>query len=308
MKLNKLLMGIRICKVRKSLFCATLPFLLSTTGAYAQMPSGQPSNTKLNGAPSSIPSQPASTTGTTINSSVIKPGVQQGIVDIGKNPNFKNGVKICAIGAGGLKAWESQIGNVLGQCTASAAVAAVGALCAGGNSALTIGGCASGLDVSCALSIFTMLSTNYAVGGQMWSAIDICLNASENIAVWLNPPPAICSTSPDPGMSCEDVGSYGACSLYSGSSSASLSQRTSWASGKCTGQIKGCKAKCIANLVQAFPVRCGMLASTCTVPTGGIKCDINKYPVQPPGQACPPGMMINHPKAPGRCVPMSCGF
>ncbi len=68
MKLNKLLMGIRICKVRKSLFCATLPFLLSTTGAYAQMMGGPPSNMKLHGAPSSIPSQPASRTGPTINS------------------------------------------------------------------------------------------------------------------------------------------------------------------------------------------------------------------------------------------------
>ena len=42
---------------------------------------------------------------------------------------------------------------------------------------------------------------------------------------------------------------------------------------------------------------------------GGIKCDINRYPIQPPGhQTCPPGLMINHPKAPGRCVPFSCGF
>lgn len=68
MKLNKLLMASRICEVRKSLFCATLPFLLSTTGAYAQMMGGPPSNTNLHGAPSSIPSQPASRTGTTINS------------------------------------------------------------------------------------------------------------------------------------------------------------------------------------------------------------------------------------------------
>lgn len=53
MKLNKLLMASRICEVRKSLFCATLPFLLSTTGAYAQI-GGPPSNTNLSGAPSAI--------------------------------------------------------------------------------------------------------------------------------------------------------------------------------------------------------------------------------------------------------------
>ena len=41
---------------------------------------------------------------------------------------------------------------------------------------------------------------------------------------------------------------------------------------------------------------------------GGIKCDINRYPMQPTGLACPPGLMSNHPKAPGRCVPFSCGF
>ena len=68
MKLNKLLMASRICEVRKSLFCATLPFLLSTTGAYAQMMGGPPPTMNLHGAPSSIPSQPTSTTGTTINS------------------------------------------------------------------------------------------------------------------------------------------------------------------------------------------------------------------------------------------------
>ena len=138
-----------IAWVSSAIFCTSqIAFTILSTSASAE-PSIQPAapfkpSPVFPGAPSIIPGK-----------------TQQGIIDTGKNPNFKFTTTFLCSGTlfkpEGLK---QVVADKLGQCTADAVNTAFLGYCATSGSAVTIAGCSSGMDWSCALSVLKMLRQN----------------------------------------------------------------------------------------------------------------------------------------------------